>query len=249
MTDLEWCIDYLLKVNNTNRRSIGLGFDIFRGLLNITMPINLSDEFYERQDRVLQDLLKGKNITSDSEFNNGLSVYNGDITLIKVDAIVNACNSQMLGCFVPNHRCVDNAIHSFAGLEVRRDMMELMNKQGHPEPNGMCKVTKGYNLPAKYIFHTVGPIYSGDKQDEIDLRNCYLSCLREADKMNLKSICFSSISTGIFGYPIIDASKIAIETSYNYLKTENKNIEKIIFDCFSERDYSVYNRQIKEIVR
>ena len=144
-------------------------------------------------------------------------MYKGDITLIKADAIVNACNNKLLGCFVPGHHCIDNAIHSFAGLEVRRDLMKVMEEQGRDEPNGRCKVTKAYNLPSKYILHTVGPVYSGSKQDNIDLESCYLSCLATADKMNLKSVVFCSLSTGIFGFPIEKASEIAIRTVKKYL--------------------------------
>ena len=194
MDDIKWCIEYLKEYNHLSNLSYrDDDFDTFRGLLNITMPINLSIEFYERQDNVLQEALNNKKIYDASNFMEGISLYKGDITLIKADAIVNACNSKMLGCFVPGHNCIDNAIHSFAGLQVRRDMMDIMKKQGYDEPNGQVKVSNAYNLPSKYIFHTVGPIYSGKKQDEIDLYNCYYSCLKKADEMKLESIVFCSI--------------------------------------------------------
>lgn len=246
MTDIKWCIEYLKEVNNI-KENIGSNDElVFRALQNITMPIDLSDEFYKKQDDVLQEILSKKEIVDISLFPKGISLYKGDITLINADAIVNACNSQMLGCFVPGHHCIDNAIHSFAGLQVRRDMMEVMNKQGHEEPNGQVKVSKAYNLPSKYIFHTVGPIYSGIDRDEIELKSCYYSCLKKADEMKLESIVFCSLSTGIFGYPIEKASKIAIECVNAYLKEENKNIKKVIFDVFSDKDYEVYKSNMKE---
>lgn len=247
MDDLKWCINYLKEYNHINTLFDVNDFSTLRNLMNVTMPYDLSCEYYQKQDNVLKELLSKKEIIDISSFKDGISLYKGDITLLKADSIVNACNNKMLGCFVPGHHCIDNAIHSFAGLQVRRDMMDIMDNQGHDEENGKCKVTKGYNLPSKYIFHTVGPIYSGTKQDEIDLTNCYLSCLKKADEMNLESIVFCSLSTGIYGFPIEKASDIAINTVKKYLKEENKNIKKVVFDVFSEGDYNVYNRKLKEI--
>ncbi len=246
MTDIEWCIDYLKNYNHI-KDDLAYDWSTFRALLNITMPINLSDEFYQKQDNVLKDILSKKVIIDISHFSNGVSLYKGDITLMKADAIVNACNSQLLGCFVPGHHCIDNAIHSFAGLEVRRDLLEIMKKQGHEEENGQVKVSSGYNLPAKFIFHTVGPIYSGIHRDDIDLMNCYYSCLRKADEMGLETIVFCSLSTGIFGFPIEKASKIAIKCINSYLKEENNNIKKVIFDVFSDIDYETYKNNMKEV--
>lgn len=245
MTDIQWCIDYLKDYNHIEG-NLSYDWPTFRALLNITMPVDLSDEFYNKQDRVLKDIMSEKKMIDASSFSNGVSLYKGDITLIKVDAIVNACNSKMLGCFVPGHHCIDNAIHSFAGLQVRRDMMKIMKEQGHDEINGQVKVSNGYNLPANYIFHTVGPIYSGIRQDEADLVSCYYSCLRKADEMGLKSIVFCSLSTGVFGFPIEKACKIAIKCVNSYLKKENKNIKKIIFDVFSDYDYETYKKNMKE---
>ena len=247
MDDIKWCINYLKDKNNIKSLNYLNDESAFRALQNITMPYNLSDEFYIRQDNVLHEILSKKVIVDSSLFNDDISVYKGDITLIKADAIVNACNNKLLGCFVPGHHCIDNAIHSFAGLQVRRDLMKVMEEQGYDEPNGKCKVTDAYNLPSKYIFHTVGPIYSGSMQDDIDLKNCYLSCLKKANEMKLESIVFCSLSTGIFGFPIEKASSIAVRTVKEYLEKENKTIKKVIFDVFSEYDYEVYNRRIKEI--
>ena len=246
MTYLNWCIDYLKDYNHI-KDELSYDWPTFRALLNITMPINLSDEFYDKQDGVIKEIVAKKEIFNVDNVDDGISLYKGDITLIKADAIVNACNNKLLGCFVPGHHCIDNAIHSFAGLEVRRDLMKVMEEQGHDEENGKCKVTKAYNLPSKYIFHTVGPVYSGSKQDTLDLESCYLSCLKVADKMKLDSIVFCSLSTGIFGFPIEKASEIAIRTVKKYLEEENKNIKKVIFNLFSDGDYDVYDRKIKEI--
>ena len=246
MLNLNWCIDYLKKYNHINQ-NLEYNWPTLRALLNVTMPYDLSDEFYRKQDEAIKEIVSKKEIFDVATLNNGISLYKGDITLIKADAIVNACNNKLLGCFVPGHHCIDNAIHSFAGLEVRRDLMKIMQEQGYDEPNGRCKVTKAYNLPSKYILHTVGPVYSGSKQDNIDLESCYLSCLVTADKMNLKSVVFCSLSTGIFGFPIEKASEIAIKTVKKYLESENKNIKKVIFNLFSDGDYDVYDRKIKEI--
>ena len=246
MSDIKWCVDYLKEYNHIVDK-LSYDWPTFRALLNITMPYNLSDEFYDKQDGVIKDIISKKEIFDVATLNNGISLYKGDITLIKADAIVNACNNKLLGCFVPGHHCIDNAIHSFAGLEVRRDLMKIMEEQGHDEENGKCKVTKAYNLPSKYIFHTVGPVYSGTKQDTLDLGSCYLSCLKVADEMKLDSIVFCSLSTGIFGFPIEKASEIAIRTIKKYLEEENKNIKKVIFNLFSDGDYDVYNRKIKAI--
>lgn len=242
MTDIKWCIDYLSRYNGIRIPANMNDEQAFRALQNVTMPQELSDEFYARQDAALREILSRKKVTDVSDFPDGITLYKGDITLLKADAIVNACNNRMLGCFVPGHHCIDNAIHSFAGLQVRRDMMKVMKEQGHDEPNGDCKVTIGYNLPARYILHTVGPIYSGKKQDEIDLESCYRSCLQTADKMGLGSVVFCCLSTGIFGYPIEEATEIAVRTVRAYLRTQNKNIKKVVFNVFTERDYDVYQR-------
>ena len=152
-----------------------------------------------------------------------------------------------------SHRCViqrsiANAIHSFAGLQVRRDLMNIMKVQGYDEPCGKCKVTYGYNLHSKYIFHAVGPIYRADKQNEIDLRNCYISCLDKACQMNLKSLVFCSLSTGLYGYPIEKASKIAVDAVSGYPESCDGKI-KVVFDVFSQKDYREYKRAFEKINR
>lgn len=252
MNDLEFCIDYLKKYNNIKEEFNEASFDVFRALMNITLPYSLSDEFYQKQDKVLTEINIKKGIIDAFDFKeieNKISLIKADITTIKADAIVDACNEKLLGCFIPLHHCIDNAIHSFAGLEVRRDLLKIMNKQNHDEKNGQCKVSKAYNLPSKFIFHTVGPKVDNiiKKEDEIDLKNCYLSCLKMMDKMNLNTIVFPSISTGLYGFPIVKASEIAVKTVKEYLL--NSNIKKVIFDCFSEEDYEIYYRTIKEIYK
>lgn len=238
MDDLKWCIDYLSSINKKGLSS-EYTFERFRALMNITMPINLSDEYYTRQDRVLADYFSDKKFYDVSESGGDISILQADITLLNADGIVNACNSKMLGCFVPCHNCIDNAIHSFAGLQVRRDLMNIMKVQGCDEPCGKCKVTYGYNFHSKYIFHTVGPIYRADKQNEIDLRNCYTSCLEKACQMNLKSLVFCSLSTGLYGYPIEKASKIAVDAVSSYLEGCEGKI-KVVFGNFHPGDMMIF---------
>ena len=242
MTDIKWCIEYLARYNGVRVPDDMAEETAFRALQNVTMPYDLSDEFYERQDGVLSKMLSGKTVTDVSRFPDGVTLYEGDITLLAADAVVNACNSKMLGCFVPGHNCIDNAIHSFAGLQVRRDMMAIMREQGRDERNGDCKMTKGYNLPSKFILHTVGPIYSGSKQDEKDLSSCYVSCLERAAKEGFSSVVFCSLSTGVFGYPIEEAAKIAVRTVKGFLKDNVSSVKKVVFDVFSKRDHDVYQR-------
>ena len=240
----DYLIETLEKVNHVSTRDLPLSKkDKVRALMNITMPYSLGNVFYERQDAFLQEILKDKKIFDTSTLTAPLSIYRGDITAVKADAIVNAGNEELLGCFVPLHGCVDNAIHSAAGLEVRRDLLKIMQEQGHVEPVGQVKVTLGYNLPAKYIFHTVGPQVQGrlTNQDREDLASCYLSCLREAKKRNLKTLVFSSLSTGLYGFPMEEASKIAYSTCDKFIQEEDPGL-KVVFDVFSKKDEEVYER-------
>ena len=248
MKDIDFCIDYLKKVNHMKKDILLPPDQLLRALMNITMPFHLSDVYYDKQDKVLQQLLCHKEIVDISDLTPlkpNIYLYQGDITLIRCDAIVNACNSKLLGCFHPLHRCVDNAIHSYAGLQVRRDLLKIMQEQGYDEPRGKAKITKAYNLPSQYILHTVGPIIkqTPSKQDEQDLYHCYHSCLTLANEYHLKSVAFCSISTGLYGYPIEQAVKIALKAVSDYVK-KNKNM-KIIFNVFSKEDYDVYYRTIE----
>ncbi|MBQ9520093.1 MAG: macro domain-containing protein [Acholeplasmatales bacterium] len=245
----DFLIDYLTKYNNLRNAFVEVNKnDRVRALMNITMPYNLSDEFYQKEGVYLKSLLAKKSIINveNLEFKNNISFILGDITLIDSDAIVNACNSRLLGCLSPLHYCVDNAIHSFAGLEVRRDLLPIMEKQNGYEKNGKVKVTKGYNLPSKFIFHTVGPRVAGivSEDDKIDLENSYLSCLKKACEMNLETITFPSISTGVFAYPIQEASKLAVETVKKYLAETTSKL-KVVFILHSEKDYNVYKELLE----
>lgn len=250
MDKLKYVIDYLKKVNNINS-DLDYNFNTFRALMNITMPDNLSDEYYASADEVLQEMLKSRNIkdATSLNFNHQIAIYQGDITKIKADAIVNACNNELLGCFHPLHGCVDNAIHSFGGLQLRRDLMKIM-KDKKQEENGLCEVTKGYNLPSKYVFHTVGPkVFSGVTNDDIiDLKNCYLSCLKKANELQLKTIVFSLISTGIYNFPKPLASQIAINSVFDYINKTKSNI-LVVFDCFTKEDYLIYEQELRKIIK
>ena len=156
----EYLISYLEKYNNVKFERLNNKQDKIRALMNITMPVSLSDEFYEKQDEYLQNLLTEKTVVNANEIlgKKQISLFLGDITTLKADAIVNAGNSDLLGCFAPLHYCIDNAIHSFGGLQMRRDLIGIL--QGKKETNGRCKVTKAYNLPCKFVFYTVGPIFN-----------------------------------------------------------------------------------------
>jgi len=158
-----------------------------------------------------------------------------------VDAIVDADNSALLGCFCPCHGCIDNAIHSAAGLQLRDECSQIMQAQGHPEPNGRAKLTKGYNLPARYVLHTVGPIVQGrvTARDREELASCYRSCLELAAEHGLESIAFCCISTGEFHFPNDRAAEIAVRTVREY-RIENNSVIKVIFNVFKDVDYEIY---------
>ncbi len=221
----------------------------FRALVNVRMPKAVNKEFLRIQDEYLQEELRLKGITDIDDLipvAPDIYLWQGDITTLRCDGIVNAANSQMLGCFCPNHGCVDNAIHTFAGVQLRQECYELMQKQGHGEPTGKAKITKAYNLPCKYVLHTVGPIVYGEltKQHESELAGCYNSCLTLADKNGLQSVAFCCISTGEFNFPNERAAEIAIQTVKEYkLRTGSKI--KIIFNVFKDNDYEIYYRLLK----
>jgi len=213
--------------------------------MNIRPPYPLVPEFIKLQDELLQDEKNQKQIidvfTLASTSYPKIALYHGDITRLKCDAIVNAANSQMLGCFVPGHNCIDNCIHSAAGLQLRDECNALMKKQGHEEFTGQAKLTKGYNLPCRYVIHTVGPIVDvrPTLKDQADLANCYKSCLSLAEKEKLKSIVFPCISTGEFGYPKKEAASIAVKTVDFYL-VDHPQAPVVVFDAFEDVDYGIY---------
>ena len=222
---------------------------LLRSLFNIRMPLPVTDEFLRIQDIYLQEEVRQKGITSVSDLQPlqpGVYLWQGDITTLKCDAIVNAANSQMLGCFCPNHGCIDNAIHTFAGVQLRLACAELMRKQGHDEETGKAKLTTAFNLPSKYIIHTVGPIVHGGltKKDKQQLADCYRSCLKIADLNGIKSIAFCCISTGVFYFPNDKAAEIAIRTVQEY-KSQTKSEIEVIFNVFKELDYDIYRQLLR----
>lgn len=219
---------------------------LYRALVNVRMTKPINADFLRLQDEYLQAELKKKGITDIADLKPiapDIYLWQGDITTLKCDGIVNAANSQMLGCFCPNHGCIDNAIHTFAGVQLRLECADIMKKQAHEEPTGKAKITNAYNLPCKYILHTVGPIVYGKltEQNENELANCYRSCLELADKKGLQSLAFCCISTGEFHFPNERAAQIAIRTVAEYKRQTQSNI-KIIFNVFKEVDYDIYAR-------
>ena len=217
---------------------------LLRSLMNIRMPSPLSDEYIQIESEYLKEETAAKGITRLTDLTpveGGVYLWQGDITTLECDVIVNAANSQMLGCFVPLHNCIDNCIHSFAGLRLRNKCAEIMQKQGHEEPTGQAKITSAYNLPCKYVIHTVGPIVNGrlTARHEEQLASCYTSCLALADEKGLKSIAFCCISTGVFGFPQKRAAEIAVKTVRKY-KTDTQSKIEVIFNVFKDEDYKNY---------
>lgn len=229
---------------------------MLRSLMNVRWPGEASEEFMKAQDELLAEEAREKGVVMCEDIpviadeypctgiknDSRLSLWRGDITRLGVDAIVNAANSQLLGCFVPCHGCIDNAIHSAAGIQLRKECAEIMNAQGYDEPTGKAKITKGYNLPAKHVLHTVGPIVGTvvTKKHQEELKSCYLNCLKLADKEGLKSVAFCCISTGEFHFPNKLAAQIAVETVDRYLS--GSKLERVIFNVFKEEDFNIYKK-------
>lgn len=217
-------------------------FRLLRSLMNIRPPKPISEEFLAVQDDFLKEKISSNGITDIAGLTpkeNGIYLWKGDITTLKCGAIVNAANSQMLGCFQPCHNCIDNAIHTFAGVQLRLECADIMEKQGREEPTGSAKITSAYNLPCDYIIHTVGPIVSGRLNDTHcrQLESCYMSCLEAAVRNNVHSIAFCCISTGVFGFPQKEAAEIAVKTVRKFRK--NHDIE-VIFNVFRQDDCDIY---------
>lgn len=217
---------------------------LFRSLVNVRPPKSADAEFIDLQDDFLQEEARTKGITNIAELTpmqKGLYLWQGDITTLAVGAVVNAANSGMTGCCCPCHGCIDNAIHTFAGVQLRLECAGLMDRQGHEEPAGRAKITKAYNLPCKHVLHTVGPIVTGKltKENEEQLAACYRSCLTLADEYRLGSIAFCCISTGEFNFPQKKAAEIAVQTVNSYL-IEQKSKIKVVFNVFKDEDYKIY---------
>lgn len=242
-------IQSLLK-ENPAYRDLGIPADtnsqrqLLRGLMNLRAPQHAEADFLQMQDAYLQGETAAKGITNAADLapvQLGLYLWQGDITTLQCDAIVNAANSGMTGCYVPNHRCIDNAIHTFAGVELRLACAELMEQQGYPEPTGRAKITPAFNLPCKYVLHTVGPIIGGrvTKEDKEQLTSCYRSCLELAAENALESVAFCCISTGEFHFPNELAAQIAVETVKEFLKAQT-SVKKVIFNVFKDLDKAIY---------
>ena len=220
---------------------------LLRSLMNVRLPMEISDEFLKVQDEFLTAETSHKDLTSPADIKEAkgkIMLWQGDIVTLKVDAIVNAANSKLLGCFIPQHNCIDNIIHSSAGLQLREECNEIMQLQSKDEEVGKAKITLGYNLPAKHVIHTVGPAipYGSKPSDENreELASCYRSCLDIANANKLESIAFCCISTGVFNFPQELAAEIAVGTVEDYLDSNETTLEHVIFDVFSDEDYSIY---------
>ncbi len=248
---IRFLIDYLIN-EDERYADIAVPSDaqgqkkLLRSLLNVRAAVPVSDEFLSVQDEYLQDEIKSRGVThadllSPVEKNGRIYLWQGDITTLKIDAIVNAANSAMRGCFVPCHGCIDNIIHTLSGVRLRAFCDDLMQKQGHDEKTGDAKITPAFNLPSEYILHTVGPIITAPltTTDRNLLANCYKSCLNLAVENNVNSIAFCCISTGEFHFPKREAARIAVSTVREFLQ-ENTTLEKVVFNVFCDEDKEIY---------
>ena len=222
---------------------------LLRGLMNIRVPQRIGADFLKMQDEYLQSETAAKGITDIADLTPmqpGLYLWQGDITTLRCDAIVNAANSGMTGCYIPNHRCIDNAIHTYAGVELRLACEELMEQQGYLEPTGQAKITPAFNLPCHYVLHTVGPIISGrvTKEDKELLAFCYRSCLELAAENGLESVALCCISTGEFHFPNDLAAEIAVRTVKEFLKKQT-SVKKVIFNVFKDLDRAIYEKLLQ----
>lgn len=222
--------------------------DLLHSLMNMRPPRPVSDEFLKIQDEYLTERNKERGIIDVATLKNvpadkRIFLWQGDITTLNADAIVNAANSALLGCFAPLHACIDNCIHTFSGVQLRLECNGIMQKQGSPEKTGSAKITPAFNLPSKYVLHTVGPIIRATvtERDKIQLASCYTSCLNLAAQKGLESVAFCCISTGVFRFPQKLAAQIAVKTVKGWLD-ENKNasVKKVIFNVFASKDLEIY---------
>ena len=221
-------------------------FNLFRALCNIRSAGSMPAEWMKIQDEYLTELAREKGIVTINDMDKRapqIYLWQGDITRLSVDAIVNAANNQLLGCFAPNHRCIDNAIHTFAGIELRMACSRMIEYMDMPEKTGVARKTYGFNLPAKHVIHTVGPIIYDSLTDieREQLASCYRSCLELANAYSLQSIAFCCISTGEFRFPNEEAAQIAIDTVRTYLKETNSKIQ-VVFNVFKDIDYDIYDK-------
>lgn len=245
----EKLINYLLNENPEYRKiripsSENEQFRLYRSLVNVRPADEISAEYLAAEDEYLRRKTAEKGITDIADLSpveGDIYLWRGDITTLKCGAIVNAANSGMTGCYQPCHNCIDNCIHTFAGVRLRLECAGIMEKQGFPEPTGQAKITPAYNLPCDYVIHTVGPIVQGNLTAEHCrlLESCYRSCLEIAVQNEIDSIAFCCISTGVFGFPKKEAAEIAVKTVRGFLKN---NSIKVIFNVFGDDDYAIYKR-------
>ena len=222
---------------------------LLRSLFNIRLPAPVGEDFLTVQDEYLQEEIRRKGVTKLTDLTpveKDVYLWQGDITTLECDGIVNAANSRLLGCFVPMHICIDNSIHTYAGVQLRSACARLMEQQGHEEPTGQAKITSAFNLPCRYVLHTVGPIVDGHlTQRHCDLlASCYTSCLKLAEENGCGSIAFCCISTGVFGFPKKEAARIAVKTVREYKKQTGSGIQ-VIFNVFKDEDLAIYREILK----
>lgn len=241
-----------LLQERTEYRDISISADIeqqkqlLRALMNVRAPQQIGKEFLRIQDEYLQYEIAAKGITDVAELTpvqQGIYLWQGDITTLKCDAVVNAANSGMTGCYIPNHRCIDNAIHTFAGMQLRLVCDNLMEQQGYPEPAGSAKITPAFNLPSRYVLHTVGPVISGkvNKYERELLASCYRYCLELAAENKLESVAFCCISTGEFHFPNELAAEIAVQSVKKFFSLQT-GVKKVIFNVFKDLDKNIYQK-------
>ena len=251
MEGIEYLIDHLLtergvRDSYTIPRDPEERFMLYRSLVNTRPAAPVPGRFLQEEDKLLKSMIQEKGITDQADLPQpepGISLWQGDITTLKCGAIVNAANSGMTGCYQPCHSCIDNCIHTFAGVRLRYKCQELMDEQGHEEPTGQAKLTPAYDLPCDYVIHTVGPIVRGRLQEAHCrlLESCYRSCLELAEENGIKSLAFCCISTGVFGFPKGPAAEIALRTVREFVQTHDM---RVIFCVFSDEDYDIYRRML-----
>ncbi len=224
--------------------------ELIWGYLNQRLPNPVSARFLEIQDRLFRSETAENGIVDADglSYEGNVALWQGDITRLNADAVVNAANSSLLGCFIPHHKCIDNVIHSRAGVQVRLDCSRIMGAQGEPEPAGCAKITRAYNLPSKYILHTVGPMtgLSASEEDGRVLRGCYVSCLNLARAMGLKTVAFCCVSTGIFGFPSDEAAAIAVGAVRHWMMESGSDM-RIVFDVFLDKDAEIYREVLRNM--
>ncbi|MCC8022949.1 MAG: protein-ADP-ribose hydrolase [Clostridiales bacterium] len=257
---LDFLLDILCREKEASHIAIPDSYEakraLLRTLVNLRPPRAVPHRFLQVQDAFLQEEARQKGIVAVDTLplagaHPKLSLWQGDITRLQADAIVNAANSRLLGCFVPGHHCIDNAIHTAAGVQLRETCHNMMKRQGHPEPTAQAKLPDGFNLPARHIIHTVGPIITGDRptQEQISqLSQCYTACLALAVEHHLRTVVFCCISTGEFSFPRELAAETACTAVVRSLE-QMPEIQRVVFNVFTGADFSMYQKQLDALAR